>query len=118
MGLSGKGKDDPEPVKNRFQALTLEQKKNLVFGVPLQEVVTDTRAPGAFEIPLLVRRCVDYVELIGLKEEGIYRISGNQTDQKELRERFDAGDFSFILHYPFLFLLLHFFLPSSLLLRV
>ena len=89
---SGKGKEDPELVKNKLEALTLEQKKNFVFGIPLQEVVTNTRASGAFEIPLLVRRCVDYVEQIGMKEEGIYRISGNQTDQKELRERFDAGD--------------------------
>ena len=87
-------------MKNKLETLRLEQKKNLVFGIPLRDVIANSKAPGPHEIPLLVRRCVDYVEQIGLQEEGIYRISGNQTDQKELRERFDAG-----IGYP-----LHFYL--------
>jgi len=91
VSLAGKGKDETEGTKGKVEALTLDQKKNLVFGVPLADVVAKARALGPLEIPLLVRRCIDYVEAVGIKEEGIYRISGNQSDQKELRERFDAG---------------------------
>ena len=99
LGTSGKGKEESDaPVRNKIETMRLEQKKNLVFGIPLREVIINTPVPPALqsaaqplEIPLLVRRCVDYVEQIGLQEEGIYRISGNQADQKELRERFDAG---------------------------
>ena len=96
LGTSGKGKEESDaPVRNKIETMRLEQKKNLVFGIPLREVMINNPVPQnaaqPLEIPLLVRRCVDYVEQIGLQEEGIYRISGNQADQKELRERFDAG---------------------------
>jgi len=78
--------------------LTIDQKKNLVFGVPLQQAVDATKGDGPLEVPVLVNKCIKFVEQYGLNEEGIYRISGNQTHLKELRERFDSGfaPFSFL----------------------
>ncbi|XP_015230758.1 PREDICTED: rho GTPase-activating protein 5 isoform X1 [Cyprinodon variegatus] len=54
------------------------------FGVPLQNLVTPEH-----HIPLFVEKCVDYIERTGLTTEGLYRVSGNKTDQDNLQKLFD-----------------------------
>lgn len=54
------------------------------FGVPLQNLVTLERP-----IPLFIEKCVDYIERTGLTTEGLYRVSGNKTDQDNIQKQFD-----------------------------
>uniref|UniRef100_A0A671ND84 Rho GTPase-activating protein 5-like n=1 Tax=Sinocyclocheilus anshuiensis TaxID=1608454 RepID=A0A671ND84_9TELE len=54
------------------------------FGVPLQNLVTPDRP-----IPLFIEKCVDYIERTGLTAEGLYRVSGNKTDQDNIQKQFD-----------------------------
>ncbi|XP_026085471.1 LOW QUALITY PROTEIN: rho GTPase-activating protein 5 [Carassius auratus] len=54
------------------------------FGVPLQNLVTPDRP-----IPLFIEKCVDYIESTGLTTEGLYRVSGNKTDQDNIQKQFD-----------------------------
>uniref|UniRef100_A0A8C7DM99 Rho GTPase activating protein 5 n=1 Tax=Oncorhynchus kisutch TaxID=8019 RepID=A0A8C7DM99_ONCKI len=54
------------------------------FGVPLQNLVTPDRP-----IPLFIEKCVDYIERTGLNTEGLYRVSGNKTDQDNIQKQFD-----------------------------
>ncbi|XP_017568923.1 rho GTPase-activating protein 5 [Pygocentrus nattereri] len=54
------------------------------FGMPLQNVVTPERP-----IPLFIEKCVDYIERTGLTTEGLYRVSGNKTDQDNIQKQFD-----------------------------
>ncbi|KAM6973651.1 rho GTPase-activating protein 5 isoform 1-T2 [Aplochiton taeniatus] len=54
------------------------------FGVPLQNLVTQERP-----IPLFIEKCVDYIERTGLTTEGLYRVSGNKTDQDNIQKQFD-----------------------------
>ncbi|KAF6717662.1 Rho GTPase-activating protein 5 [Oryzias melastigma] len=54
------------------------------FGVPLQNVVTPEHP-----IPLFIEKCVDYIERTGLTTEGLYRVSGNKTDQDNIQKQFD-----------------------------
>ncbi|KAM8833228.1 rho GTPase-activating protein 5 [Synchiropus picturatus] len=54
------------------------------FGVPLQNLVTLDRP-----IPLFVEKCVEYIERTGLTAEGLYRVSGNKTDQDNIQKLFD-----------------------------
>ncbi|KAM9777893.1 rho GTPase-activating protein 5 [Neosynchiropus ocellatus] len=54
------------------------------FGVPLQNLVTLDQA-----IPLFVEKCVEYIERTGLTAEGVYRVSGNKTDQDNIQKLFD-----------------------------
>ncbi|KAJ3613448.1 hypothetical protein NHX12_019697 [Muraenolepis orangiensis] len=54
------------------------------FGVPLQNLVTLERP-----IPLFVEKCVGYIERTGLTTEGLYRVSGNKTDQDNIQKQFD-----------------------------
>jgi hypothetical protein len=46
-----------------------------LFGVPLEK----NALPCFQYIPLVVLRCIRAVELFGMKEVGIYRVSGNKT---------------------------------------
>ncbi|XP_062325599.1 rho GTPase-activating protein 5 [Osmerus eperlanus] len=55
------------------------------FGVPLQSLVTHERP-----IPLFIEKCVDYIERTGLTTEGLYRVSGNKTDQDNIQKQFDS----------------------------
>ncbi|XP_069049140.1 rho GTPase-activating protein 5 [Lepisosteus oculatus] len=54
------------------------------FGVPLQNLVTPDRP-----IPLFIEKCVDFIEATGLSTEGLYRVSGNKTDQDNIQKQFD-----------------------------
>ncbi|KAK0148079.1 Rho GTPase-activating protein 5 [Merluccius polli] len=54
------------------------------FGVPLQSLVTPERP-----VPLFIEKCVGYIERIGLTTEGLYRVSGNKTDQDNIQKQFD-----------------------------
>ncbi|WVQ74641.1 hypothetical protein IAR50_004242 [Cryptococcus sp. DSM 104548] len=42
-------------------------------------------------LPAVVVRCVDYLEIWGPKEEGIFRISGRSSHVATLKRNFDAG---------------------------
>ncbi|XP_019734211.1 rho GTPase-activating protein 5 [Hippocampus comes] len=54
------------------------------FGVPLHNLVCPERP-----IPLFIEKCVDYIERTGLTTEGLYRVSGNKTDQDNIQKQFD-----------------------------
>ncbi|XP_049595635.1 rho GTPase-activating protein 5 isoform X1 [Syngnathus scovelli] len=54
------------------------------FGVPLHNLVSPERP-----IPLFIEKCVDYIERTGLTTEGLYRVSGNKTDQDNIQKQFD-----------------------------
>ncbi|RXM96689.1 A-kinase anchor protein 6 [Acipenser ruthenus] len=54
------------------------------FGVPLQDLVTLEKP-----IPLFIEKCVNFIEATGLSTEGLYRVSGNKTDQDNIQKQFD-----------------------------
>ncbi|XP_014444803.2 LOW QUALITY PROTEIN: rho GTPase-activating protein 5 [Tupaia chinensis] len=54
------------------------------FGMPLQDLVTAEKP-----IPLFVEKCVAFIEDTGLCTEGLYRVSGNKTDQDNIQKQFD-----------------------------
>ncbi|XP_060615470.2 LOW QUALITY PROTEIN: rho GTPase-activating protein 5 [Anolis sagrei] len=54
------------------------------FGMPLQDLVTPEKP-----IPFFVEKCVDFIEDTGLCTEGLYRVSGNKTDQDNIQKQFD-----------------------------
>ncbi|KAF8332062.1 uncharacterized protein EI90DRAFT_3016158 [Cantharellus anzutake] len=78
----------------------------LLFGRPLASAVADTLI-GAYSdddrwldlkgkqrglaCPALVVRCIQHLELWGIEEEGLFRITGRSTHANRLRNEFDAG---------------------------
>ncbi|XP_065674465.1 uncharacterized protein LOC100205317 [Hydra vulgaris] len=61
-----------------------------VFGFNIAQTLID----DGNTIPLIVRKCVEEIEMNGLSLEGIYRISGNARKKKILRAKFEEKSFS------------------------
>jgi len=56
-----------------------------IFGVSLNELFIRDQSP----VPLVVYQCIQAVELFGLDNEGIYRVSGNANHVAQLKAKFD-----------------------------
>ncbi|XP_074084690.1 rho GTPase-activating protein 24 isoform X2 [Macrotis lagotis] len=63
-----------------------------IFGQKLEETVCFEKRYGNFLVPMLVEQCVDFIRQLGLKEEGLFRLSGQANLVKELRDAFDYGE--------------------------
>ena len=44
------------------------------------------------KVPLIVRQCVEEIEMRGMEEVGIYRVSGVATDIQGLKAAFDSSE--------------------------
>eukprot|EP00047_Mylnosiga_fluctuans_P017486 m.61712 g.61712 ORF g.61712 m.61712 type:complete len:1261 (-) comp7102_c0_seq2:2884-6666(-) len=60
-----------------------------VFGVSLE-----VQGPG---VPVIVTKCVDFIERVGLFTEGLYSIAGSEAVIKDLREQFNQDDTAVVL---------------------
>ncbi|XP_020843999.1 rho GTPase-activating protein 24 isoform X1 [Phascolarctos cinereus] len=63
-----------------------------IFGQKLEETVCFEKRYGNFLAPMLVEQCVDFIRQWGLKEEGLFQLSGQANLVKELRDAFDYGE--------------------------
>jgi RalA-binding protein 1 len=67
-----------------------------VFGVMLEESLEVANIAG---LPAIVFRCIDYLEKMKAdQEEGIYRLSGSSAVIKSLKDKFNSGMSSLLLH--------------------
>jgi hypothetical protein len=67
-----------------------------IFGVHLQELFTREQTP----VPTVVFQCILAVDLFGLDNEGIYRLSGNAAKVAQLKAQFDRDPQSIDLRNP------------------
>ncbi|KAK9695963.1 hypothetical protein K7432_012712, partial [Basidiobolus ranarum] len=76
----------PQPVyyKNYYVGVT----KDLIFGVPL----TEHHRLKKRHVPLIVEKCIDFVDNHGLNREGIYRVSGKHSQIQQLRQAFEKNE--------------------------
>jgi hypothetical protein len=71
------------------------ESKDLLFGISLVEYA---HAHGR-TVPLLVIKCIEAVERLGgLKREGIYRMSGRQSNIEKLRQAFEKDEEAIVLN--------------------
>lgn len=62
-----------------------------VFGTPLEDVMKRDDHVNK-EIPIVLDKCITFVEKHGLEEQGIFRLSGNFAEVQKLKILFDRGD--------------------------
>ncbi|GAM21136.1 hypothetical protein SAMD00019534_043110 [Acytostelium subglobosum LB1] len=60
------------------------------FGVPLQELLN--RPDNTHDVPILFIKGIDYLERRGLQAEGLFRLSGANSQVKSLKLCFDSGE--------------------------
>lgn len=63
-----------------------------VFGKSLADTVAYEQRLGPRAVPVLVQKCVEFIQEHGLTEEGIFRLPGQDNAVKQFREAFDAGE--------------------------
>ncbi|KAM4678317.1 rho GTPase-activating protein 25 isoform 2-T2 [Discoglossus pictus] len=63
-----------------------------VFGQRLVDTITYEKKFGRHLVPILMEKCADFIRERGLSEEGIFRLPGQDTMVKQLKEAFDAGE--------------------------
>ncbi|KAI7881960.1 RhoGAP-domain-containing protein [Lichtheimia hyalospora FSU 10163] len=69
--------------------------KDLIFGTSLEDYGTEHNRT----VPLIVLKCVDAVERMGgLQKEGIYRVSGRQSNVDSLKSAFEQNEQAMDLH--------------------
>lgn len=69
----------------------------------IKKKVLQTEIHPESSLPLrydIVAKCIQFIERIGMQQEGIYRISGNQTEVRELSRQFGSMDFQPPDHTP------------------
>ncbi|XP_041120956.1 rho GTPase-activating protein 24-like [Polyodon spathula] len=66
--------------------------KRRVFGQRLEDTVQYERRYGEQLAPLIVEQCAKFIRSQGLLEVGLFRLPGQATLVKELRDAFDAGE--------------------------
>ena len=59
-----------------------------VFSVPLAQVSHPAKYGG---LPVVVAKTIEYLEETALQLEGVFRISGNQSEVLALKKGFDEG---------------------------
>ncbi|CAO3632067.1 unnamed protein product [Mucor hiemalis] len=68
-----------------------QNSENAVFGMPLEVAVALTKIDIDDLIPAVFRRCIEYLNDVGVHEVGIYRIPGSTTTVNKLRAVFNDG---------------------------
>ncbi|ORX60448.1 Rho GTPase activation protein [Hesseltinella vesiculosa] len=63
-----------------------------LFGSPLDQAIVYTCLSDADPLPGILRRCIDYLDVHGTEEVGIYRVPGSTTVVNKLKMIFDKGD--------------------------
>ncbi|CAO3592178.1 unnamed protein product [Absidia cylindrospora] len=76
----------PEPL--RYENHYLGPCKYILFGGSLMEY----HAEHDRTVPVLVTKCVDAIDSMGLQKEGIYRISGRQSNVENLKHAFNKKE--------------------------
>ncbi|TKR93650.1 hypothetical protein L596_008064 [Steinernema carpocapsae] len=91
-----RGKDKKEKNKEKSPVVDREDSERgsvstadlkplrYVFGVPLEDAVKHNKSHDGVPIPMVVRQCIEYVDVRGLDLEGIYRICAPKSRLDEL----------------------------------
>ncbi|KAF9105457.1 hypothetical protein BGX27_009619 [Mortierella sp. AM989] len=68
-----------------------------IFGFPLEEAVRLSKISASTGVPAIVTRCIEYLDIMGVEEVGLYRVSGSTTNVARLKAIFDNGnDYDFL----------------------
>ncbi|KAF8931122.1 hypothetical protein BGZ58_007814 [Dissophora ornata] len=68
-----------------------------IFGIPLEDAVRISKISASTGVPAVVTRCIEYLDVMGVEEVGLYRVSGSTINVARLKAMFDSGhDYDFL----------------------
>ncbi|KAF8959196.1 hypothetical protein BGZ46_001815 [Entomortierella lignicola] len=62
-----------------------------IFGAGLEDAVRMSHIPDTPMVPAVLFRCVEYLEVKGVDEVGLYRVPGSHASVQKLKKMFDTG---------------------------
>jgi len=77
-----------EKVKRKKINKSIKTDGSLIIHQPLLKHFVQSENNS---IPLLLEKCVSFIEIDGLNSEGIYRVPGNRSHVELLFHRFEEG---------------------------
>lgn len=80
--------DKQKKIKTMDENLTLADTLP-IFGVSLQTAVERSRCHDGIDIPLPVRQCIDYLEVVGIHFDSVYKISGTKSKVLQIKKMFN-----------------------------
>ncbi|KAI9260249.1 Rho GTPase activation protein [Sporodiniella umbellata] len=94
LDWSRKGKEAVDRLKERLDTPSSshhQANKDPVFGMELEYATALTKIEGTHCVPGIFKRCIDYLNLVGINEVGLYRIPGSTLSVNQLKEKFNEG---------------------------
>eukprot|EP01114_Cavostelium_apophysatum_P021730 TRINITY_DN7661_c0_g1_i2.p1 TRINITY_DN7661_c0_g1~~TRINITY_DN7661_c0_g1_i2.p1 ORF type:complete len:778 (-),score=256.07 TRINITY_DN7661_c0_g1_i2:1148-3481(-) len=89
--LSGSSQNDKSAWLHHFQRAKSEKDKNKVFGVSLDVLMSSPHERGN-DVPSFVEKAIAFLTEKGLKEEGLFRLSGHAKDMSALTAAINQGE--------------------------
>lgn len=62
-----------------------------IFGLPLEDAVRLSKISATTGVPAVISRCIEYLDIMGVEEVGLYRVPGSTSNVARLKAMFDHG---------------------------
>ncbi|KAG2199562.1 hypothetical protein INT47_012162 [Mucor saturninus] len=96
-----RAEEENAPYNPAYRQQHPSDSENAVFGMPLEVAVALTKIDTDDLIPAVFKRCIEYLNDVGVHEVGIYRIPGSTITVNKLRAVFnDGSDIDFHVTKP------------------
>ncbi|KAF9576742.1 hypothetical protein EC968_005515 [Mortierella alpina] len=96
-GLADRWKRKADGTNEGMPEYTRTAITDRIFGLPLEDAVKFSKISASTGVPAVVTRCIEYLDVMGVEEVGLYRVSGSTTNVARLKAMFDHGhDYDFL----------------------
>ncbi|KAF9306861.1 hypothetical protein BGZ74_002759 [Mortierella antarctica] len=96
-GIADRWKRKADGTNEGGQDLSRSESSEPIFGLPLQDAVRISRISPSVGVPAVVTRCIEYLDIMGVEEVGLYRVPGSTSNVARLKTMFDHGlDYDFL----------------------
>ncbi|KAF9335303.1 hypothetical protein BG006_000370 [Podila minutissima] len=96
-GIADRWKRKADGISEGGQDLSRSESSEPIFGLPLQDAVRISRISPSVGVPAVVTRCIEYLDIMGVEEVGLYRVPGSTSNVARLKTMFDHGlDYDFL----------------------
>ncbi|KAG0017234.1 hypothetical protein BGZ81_010834 [Podila clonocystis] len=96
-GIADRWKRKADGTNEGGQNLSRSESSEPIFGLPLQDAVRISRISPSVGVPAVVTRCIEYLDIMGVEEVGLYRVPGSTSNVARLKTMFDHGlDYDFL----------------------
>ncbi|KAI8067577.1 Rho GTPase activation protein [Gongronella butleri] len=100
-GRKGKEAVDRWREQQTQQRAAKQDEQLCIFGLPLDQAIVFTSLSDDDPIPGILRRCIDYLDVHGIQEVGLYRVPGSSSTVNKLKSIFNpGGDCDFFTTFP------------------